>query len=127
MGGEAARRLIAGLEGIVALRLLDVVSEAALELGAQLPSGTIEVRLAGRDPQLVFVEERGAEAIGGAEEGLPARITLRLPEPLKASIEASAAREGVSVNTWLVRALGRAVTGQPRRQTGSRLTGFAES
>ena len=73
------------------------------------------------------MEERSADVVGAGDERLPARITLRLPEPLKASIEAAAAREGVSVNTWLVRALGRAVTGQARRQTGNRLTGFAES
>ena len=33
-----------------------------------------------------------------------ARISLRLSEALKAEIDAAAARDGVSVNTWLVRA-----------------------
>lgn len=33
-----------------------------------------------------------------------ARISLRLSDSLKQDIEAAAAREGVSVNTWLVRA-----------------------
>jgi HicB family len=43
-----------------------------------------------------------------------ARISLRLPESLKADIEMAAAREGVSVNTWLVRAAGAALTtGRP--------------
>jgi hypothetical protein len=33
-----------------------------------------------------------------------ARISLRLPESLKADVEQAAAREGISVNSWLVRA-----------------------
>ena len=63
-----------------------------------------------------------------ADETLAARITLRLPEGLKATIEIAAAREGVSVNTWLIRALARAVgSGGPRRGPGNRLTGFGRS
>jgi hypothetical protein len=31
------------------------------------------------------------------------RTTLRLPDHLKAQVEVAAARDGVSVNTWLVR------------------------
>ena len=57
---------------------------------------------------------------------MTARISLRLPEGLKASIDAAAAREGVSVNTWLVRALTRSLTGGTSRP-GKRLTGFAKS
>ena len=38
-----------------------------------------------------------------AEEGATARINLRLPEQLKAGVEQAAARERLSVNTWLVR------------------------
>ena len=60
-----------------------------------------------------------------AAEDTSARITLRLPETLKASVEAAAAREGVSVNSWLVQALARAVDRRPSRS--SRLTGYARS
>jgi hypothetical protein len=42
-------------------------------------------------------------------EGGAARITLRLPEQLKARIEESAGRDGLSVNAWLVRAVAAAV------------------
>jgi HicB family len=38
-----------------------------------------------------------------------ARITLRLPESLKARAEAAAGRDGVSLNAWLVRAVAAAV------------------
>jgi predicted HicB family RNase H-like nuclease len=87
----------------------------------------VEVRLAGQEPSLVYVESPEAAAAPAVEDGLSSRITLRLPEQLKGSIEAAAAREGVSVNAWLVRALARSVSSPPRRQSGSRLTGFGKS
>jgi HicB family len=124
---RAAERLSRALRSAAGLRFLDVLSEAALELSAQLPSGHVEVRLAGGDPSLVFVAEPENEPAPAAEEGLSARITLRLPEQLKTSIEAAAAREGISVNAWLVRALARSISSPPRRRSGNRLTGFAKS
>ena len=124
---EAAARLLVALQASVGLRLLDALSEAALELTDKLPSGHVEVRLAGQDPELVFVGDQ-PEAVGGAEEGHTARITLRLPDSLKTGIEAAAAREGVSVNTWIVRALSRSTTSATRSQSaGNRLTGYAQS
>jgi hypothetical protein len=127
---EAASRLTVALRAAAGLRLLDVLGEAALELTSQLPGGHVEVRLAGQDPSLVYVEDadEAPTSGGGGDEVLAARITLRLPEGLKASIEVAAAREGVSVNSWLVRALARAVgAGAPRRGPGNRLTGFGRS
>lgn len=122
----AADRLIHAVRGSAGLRLLDALGEAALELSGQLPSGHVEVRLSGQDPSLVFVGEAETVSEPAAEEGLAARITLRLPEPLKAEIEAAAMREGVSVNSWLVRALARSVV--PRgQQSRNRLRGFAQS
>ena len=57
-----------------------------------------------------------------------ARITLRLPEGLKARAEAAAAREGASTNTWLVRAVSRALEPRTTRiRTGNRLQGYAQS
>jgi hypothetical protein len=123
----AAARLSGALRSAAGLRFLDVLSEAALELSSQLPSGHVEVRLSGQEPSLVYVETPEAAAAPAAEDGLSSRITLRLPEQLKGSIEAAATREGVSVNTWLVRALARSVSSPPRRQSGSRLTGFGKS
>jgi hypothetical protein len=123
---EAAGRLVVAVQASMGLRLLDALSEAALELTDKLPRGHIEVRLTGQDPELVFVGEEEPEAtVAGAEEGHTARITLRLPETLKTAIEAAAAREGVSVNTWIVRALSRASSSAPSVQTGNRLTGYA--
>lgn len=121
-----AERVLQAIRGSAGLRLLDALGEAALELNAQLPSGHVEVRLAGQDPALVYVAEEEAPPETAAEDGLTARITLRLPETLKASIEVAASREGISVNSWLVRALSRGVTG-PVQRSSKRLRGFAQS
>lgn len=122
---EAARRISVALRSAAGLRFLDALTEATLELSAQLSHGHVEVRLAGQDPALVYVAEVTDVDSAAIEEGLTARITLRLPEGLKAGIEASAAREGLSVNAWIVRALSRTTGSTSRRGPGSRLTGFA--
>jgi hypothetical protein len=125
---QAAQRLSVALRSSVGLRILDALTEAALELSGQIPTGHVEVRLAGQDPTLVFVAEQEAEAPATAEDDQSARITLRLPESLKARVDAAAAREGVSVNTWLVRALSRAVSSpRPSIRVGNRLTGYGRS
>jgi hypothetical protein len=126
---DAAQRLSQTLRASAGLRLLDLLGEAALEVSGQLPSGHVEVRLAGQEPSLVYVDEEPAEpSPATAEDGASARITLRLSEALKTSVEAAAAREGVSVNTWIVRALNRAATAPTTvRRSGRRLTGYAES
>jgi HicB-like protein involved in pilus formation len=123
----AGERLSQALGSTLGLRLLEVLSEAALEVSAQLPSGHVEVRLAGQEPSLVYVESEGAAAGPAAEDRLTARITLRLPESLKASLEAAASREGVSVNTWIVKALARGLSAAVAPRIGSRLTGFGQS
>ena len=76
----AAERVLQAIRGSAGLRLLDVLGEAALELNAQLPDGHVEVRLAGQDPALVYVGEEEAPPEPAADDGLTARITLRLPE-----------------------------------------------
>ena len=69
-----------------------------------------------------------AEILSQTDDGMTARISLRLPEALKTAIDAAAAREGLSANTWLVRELKRAVQrGSARKSFGSGLTGFAEN
>lgn len=123
--GEAVQRIVAALESSLRLRLLEAVTEAAQELSAQLRSGHVEVRLAGSDPALSFVEEE-PEPPAAVGDDLGARITLRLPESLKAAVEAAAGREGVSVNTWLVQAIDRSVRSRPPR-VGRRMSGYARS
>ena len=130
--GDAAtaavvERLAASLEAAAHLWLLDAAGQAADQLTAQLPTGHVEVRLAGRDPELVYVaDEEPAPAPAATGDDYGARITLRLPESLKAQVEQWAAAEGVSVNTWLVRSIARGAQ-PPRRSPGRRLTGYGRS
>ncbi len=75
----------------------------------------------------MLVREDGATP-EPVDEEFSARITLRLPESLKQRIESSAAREGASVNTYIVQALQRYV--EPRRPSSTsrnRLTGYGRS
>lgn len=124
---HAAELLSVALESSLARRLQDALAEAALELNTQLEAAHVEVRIVGRDPELVLVREDGTVP-EQADEAFSARITLRLPESLKQRIESAASREGASVNTWLVQALQRAV--EPRRAPGgsrNRLTGYGHN
>jgi HicB family len=124
---DAAERLTQALRASAGLRLMEALGEAALEISAQLPEGHVEVRLVGPDPELVYVPAEPVEPAPAREEdGLAARITLRLYDSLKRELEAAAAREGVSLNTWLVRTLSRS-TAPPPRRTGRRLTGYAKN
>src|SRR5437868_9030503 len=77
---RAAELLAVALETALARRLQEALTEAALELSAQLEEGRVEVRLAGREPELLLVrDEAGADtAPDGGDEALDARITLRL-------------------------------------------------
>ena len=124
---EAAARLTLTLQASVGLRLLDALSEVELELNEKLPSGHVEVRLSGQDPSFVYVSDEQEEAPAAAgDEAHTARITLRLPEALKTSIEEAAAREGMSANTYIVRALSRSGSRSSTSQSRNRLTGYAQ-
>jgi len=136
LGGEelvqAAHRLEGAVKQAATLRLIEALTQIALEVSSQLPNGHLDVRVAGQDPELVYVEEQReqAQAAQTAEDGLNARITIRLPESLKTALEQAADQEGLSVNAWLVRALQRAVSGVTAKgaiRTGKRISGYAES
>lgn len=126
---RAAELLAVALESSLGRRLQEALAEAALELSSQLPQGRVEVRVAGGDPELVYVDDDEAAVSSEAtDEALSARITLRLPERLKSRLEAAAAASGVSVNTWLVQALGRLLESRPfTGGSGRRLTGYGRA
>lgn len=124
---EAARRLSEALAATLHLRLLDFLGEAALEIGGQLEAARVEVRLAGRDPELVVVADEATDAgqLGFGEE-YTGRISLRLPESLKENVEAAAAREGISTNAWLVRTIARMLDHHSSKRGRHRLQGYAQ-
>jgi hypothetical protein len=150
-GGDDARalaeRLTAPLESAARLALLDALSAAAAEITRDLAPGSVDVRLRGREPTFVvtlppadepFESPAGppasARPAGPAEgeEGEMSRVNFRLPEHLKARIEDAAAREGLSVNAWLVRTAAAAVQspddtrdhGRRAPRGGQRFTGW---
>ena len=132
LGDDATARagelIASALESSLALRMQDALSEAALEISAQLEQGSVELRLAADDPQLVYVASPDSPAADANDEALEARITLRLPESLKTRIDAAAATRGVSVNTWLMQTLTRALDARPKNtQGGHRLSGYGRS
>ena len=125
--GEVARRMGEALAATLHLHLLDLLGEAALEIGGQLETGRVEVRLAGREPEHVVVSDETPDAAQlGAGEELSGRITLRLPESLKAGVEAAAAREGISTNAWLVRTIGRTLEQRSTKHGRHRMQGYAQ-
>jgi hypothetical protein len=110
---QAAERLAFALDPSARLALMEAISQAAAEISAELPEGSVDVRLVGRE--LDFVVEVAppsappappppptAPAPPEAEDGGLSRITLRIPESLKARAEEKAAAAGQSLNTWLV-------------------------
>jgi hypothetical protein len=139
-GGEEARalsqRLFAPLDSAVRLMLLDVLTVAAAEITRELAPGSVELRLRGPDPEFVVVAPSTGDSAGGesgaggawaASGSLPApagtseggvsRVNLRLPDQLKSRVEQAADREGLSINSWLVRA---AAAAAERGETGVR-------
>jgi hypothetical protein len=123
---QAAQRIAAALEPSLRLRLQDLLGEAAVELTSQLPDGHVDLRVAGGDPEFVYVEERSGPMPSG-EDALSARVTLRLPETLKSIIDAAAQDAGVSANTWLLQQISRSANPKRRGPGGRRMTGYGRS
>ena len=127
-----AGRLSQAIAPAVQLQLLDMLGQVALEVSSQLPSGRLDLQLAGRDAVLVFRDDAGTTTPGTDvdDDSGTARLTLRMSDTLKGSVEQAAAHEGLSTNAWLVGAAKRALEpGPPRRRrpaVGSRLTGYTQ-
>jgi HicB family len=131
-GDEQTRRaaavLSAALEPAVRLALMNALSDLAAEVTAALDDHVVEVRLAGRDVQVVVTgtDRREPEP----EQPLPppgsgpgessaeniSRMTLRMFEQIKSQAEQAAAAQGVSLNTFVSQAvqgaLGRKMQGR---------------
>lgn len=119
----AAERLALALDPAVRLALMEALSQAAAEITSELPAGSIDVRLRGREPQ--FVVDVPTMPMAAQEptpasppvpqvpplpddeeaDGTVARITLRIPESVKYKAEELATKSGHSLNSWIVNAL----------------------
>jgi hypothetical protein len=150
---HAADLLTGALDAAARLTMLELLSDAAAEITTRLGIASVDVRLHGRDADFLVTELSMAEEEAPAPVAPPvdggdlARITLRLPEPVKEQLERAASAEGISVNSWLVRAIvaalqrdrsapggvpggvpGGATPGAARnRSSGRRITGYAQA
>lgn len=114
----AAQLLGDAVEPALRLVLLDLLTEAADELSTQLGGATVEVRLHGREPELVATPALPitpitppTPSVDDEGEGGAARVTLRLPESVKTRCEQAAADEGQSLNAWMFKAVVAALDG----------------
>jgi hypothetical protein len=138
-GTDETRRtadlLAAALDPATRMAILDALSTAAADVTAALDGVTVEVRMNGREPRISVdtiepdVDPEPADSTPPVDDSAGSvRITLRLPESVKVRTEEAAARAGISVNSWLVRAVTRALDGPPPEQggrPGRRLVGYA--
>ena len=123
-----AEHLAAGLDATARLVLLDVLSAAVGEITRELAPGAVDLRLRGRDVEFVVTQPRAesepdepAAVTVDLDEVSTARTTLRLPDAVKARVDEAAAADGLSVNTWLVRAVASALEPKNRRSAQRRL------
>ena len=133
---EIAGRFVVALDASARVAILDALSDAAGEITRDLAPGSVDVRLRGRDVEFAVTPatapapgagpvaptgpvhaQQGGEAGEDSDDAATSRTTLRLPDALKSRAEAAAANEGVSLNTWLVRAITTAL--DPARSCAS--------
>jgi predicted transcriptional regulator len=133
-----AERLTIGLDAAARLVLLDVLSAAVGEITRDLAPGSVDMRLRGREVEFVVTQpnpeadtdERVAATVD-LSDASTSRTTLRLPDALKARVDEAAAADGMSVNTWLVRAIAASLEPKQRRsaqrtlRTGGDFAGWA--
>ncbi|TFC04107.1 histidine kinase [Cryobacterium adonitolivorans] len=133
-----AERLAAGLDAAARLVLLDVLSAAVGEITRDLAPGSVDLRLRGREIEFVVTapnsepdSDERADTSVALDDASTSRTTLRLPDALKARVDEAAAADGLSVNSWLVRATAAALQPKQRRsaqrtlRTGDNFAGWA--
>lgn len=146
-GDENTRRtaaaLSAALEPAARLAIMNALSDLAAEVTAALEGQVVEVRLAGRDVQVVVTGSAEPEPEPAPRQEMPlgdatgdiSRITLRMINELKSKAEAAAAAQGVSLNSFIQQAVGGAVHGKHKHQhkgwsgnagSGSRVRGWVQ-
>ena len=133
-----AERLATGLDAATRLVLLDALGAAVGEITRDLAPSSVDMRLRGREIEFVVtqanpepdLDERPASS-ADFDDASTSRTTLRLPDALKARVDDAAAADGLSVNSWLVRAVGAALEPNQRRsaqrtlRTGDNFAGWA--
>lgn len=123
-----AQRLTSALEAATRVVLLDALSAAMGEVTRDLAPGSVDVHLRGREVEFVVTSGHGegdlddrAAVAADLDDVSTSRTTLRLPDALKVRVDEAAAADGVSVNTWLVRAVAAALQPKQRRSASRAL------
>lgn len=126
---ELSHRVASALEPGLRLAMVQLLSDVAAQLTAELDGPVITIRMEGRDPSWHVVREEAALVSHEAEPGdddNSARVTVRLPETVKRRAEAAAQGAGQSLNTWIVQALRRATSPEHTSHRSSRrISGWA--
>jgi hypothetical protein len=129
-GDEQTRRaaavLSAALEPAIRLAIMNALSDLAAEVTASLDDHVVDVRLAGRDVQVVVTHTGSRPTDPEPEQQLPpptgdsaeniSRMTVRMFEQIKNQAEQAAAAQGVSLNAFV----SQAVQGALHRKMHSR-------
>lgn len=145
VGDEQTRRaaalLTTALEPAARLAIMNALSDLAAEVTGALEDTTVELRLEGRDVRVsVARHERSADESAGwsrdddgrsaADDDLGrsvrdaggelSRTTLRLVNEVKSQAEQAANAQGVSLNTYIQRAVADAIRGSVDRSRNRR-------
>ena len=108
--------MVAALAPAVRQAAFELAEQAAAEIGAQLPTGSIDVVLSEGEPVLVLRREETEPTF--TTEDLEARMTVRLPANLKAALEEAADDAGDSMNSFVIKTL---ASGATRSRKGRRV------
>jgi len=141
---RAANSLAGAIEPAARLAIMNAMSDFAAEVTGALQDTTVEVRLDGRDVRISVARHEPEPAQGtvvdeGADDwgrkmkdagGELSRTTVRLFDELKTQAERAAADQGVSLNTYISRAISDSVRGAVKQEKGRRggrnVTGFIQ-
>ncbi|GAA1163759.1 toxin-antitoxin system HicB family antitoxin [Ornithinimicrobium humiphilum] len=131
---DVAARVATAVEPALRLALVHALSDAAASITSELGDAAVVVRMEGREPVLSVHRTEAAPPMPPAppappapeppevlaeDDGETARVTVRLPQSLKAAVERRALEADVSLNTWIVQALRRATTGASSSSSSS--------
>lgn len=125
---HVVQKLSTSLDSAVRLSLIRALSDAAVEISAELAPTNVQVRMDGTDPEFVVQhaptvgasdgmhddddsdDDVGDDVLDAEDFALdsdeaPARISLRLPPGVKQRIDEAADAEQISTNAWITQAV----------------------
>lgn len=117
---QTAAALSAAIEPAARLAIMNALSDLAAEVTTHLDGQVVDLRLDGRDVQVVVsgnstvaepADESETPPPPPGESGDISRITLRLLDEIKSQAEQAASTQGVSLNTWVAQAVQGALHG----------------